>query len=204
MATLTTPPQLNHRNQQQVALRVQRDRVQGPPVLRVGGGLPRRARVSSAWLAAWRCGPMLVIADGRTVVCVCICICIIYMCVYVYMRCVRVRAWPRPTTRPTTHPTPPPANQPTNQHSTHTIDHDRAEEPAMTMALAFALLLELGDPASKWRAYWDSFPQAKHVPNIFDFDGDLVRSFESLCGVGLMSVCSFSLSFFFLKINRCM
>lgn len=45
----------------------------------------------------------------------------------------------------------------------------------MTMALSFALLLELGDPQSKWRAYWDSFPDAKHVPNIFDFDGDLVR-----------------------------
>lgn len=45
----------------------------------------------------------------------------------------------------------------------------------MTMALAFALLLELGDPQSKWRAYWASFPH-EHVPNIFDFDGDLVRA----------------------------
>jgi len=38
------------------------------------------------------------------------------------------------------------------------------------MALAFALLLELGDPDSKWKPYWDSFPQ--EVPSIFDFDGD--------------------------------
>ena len=49
----------------------------------------------------------------------------------------------------------------------------RAEEAADTMALSFALLLELGDPQSKWKPYWDSFP--KDVPNIFDFDGDLVR-----------------------------
>jgi len=38
------------------------------------------------------------------------------------------------------------------------------------MALSFALLLELGDPESKWKPYWDSFP--KEVPSIFDFDGD--------------------------------
>ena len=56
-----------------------------------------------------------------------------------------------------------------------TITTHRAEEPAMTMALAFALLLELGDRSSRWRAYWDSFPPASQVPNIFDFDGDLVR-----------------------------
>lgn len=47
----------------------------------------------------------------------------------------------------------------------------------MTMALAFGLLLELGDPASKWGPYWDSFPPAAQVPNIFDFEGDLVRMF---------------------------
>ncbi len=50
----------------------------------------------------------------------------------------------------------------------------------MTMALSFALLLELGDPQSKWRPYWDSFPH-EHVPNIFDFDADLVRGVSMLC-----------------------
>jgi len=39
------------------------------------------------------------------------------------------------------------------------------------MALSFALLLEIGDPESKWKAYWESFPP--EVPSIFDFDGDL-------------------------------
>lgn len=39
------------------------------------------------------------------------------------------------------------------------------------MALSFALLLELGDPESRWKPYWDSFPE--YVPSIFDFDGDL-------------------------------
>jgi hypothetical protein len=38
------------------------------------------------------------------------------------------------------------------------------------MALSFALLLEMGDPESKWKPYWESFPE--HLPNIFDFDGD--------------------------------
>lgn len=53
----------------------------------------------------------------------------------------------------------------------HVYEQYRAEEAAGTMALSFALLLELGDPQSRWRPYWDSFPA--DVPSIFDFDGDL-------------------------------
>lgn len=48
---------------------------------------------------------------------------------------------------------------------------DSAEGAPSTVALSFALVLELIDPESEWSAYFKTLPG--QVPNIVDFDGDL-------------------------------
>ena len=45
-----------------------------------------------------------------------------------------------------------------------------------TMVLAVGTMVEMHDPASPWKKYWDSMPD--HVPGIFDIPADVLDALQ--------------------------